>query len=117
MDKTEIGDAGDALDFALDHIDDSYARTDFLEGWRLGDVSEWPEYTRWLAVQYPNGRRPTVPEGLVKARALAAREVEGDSDNPLRVAEANRIYAGERDDSELVQRHLATLREGSRDDS
>jgi hypothetical protein len=45
------GDAGDALDFALDHINDAYERTDFLEGWREGDVSEWPEFFSWLHIQ------------------------------------------------------------------
>lgn len=36
-------------------------------------------------------------------RNKVAREVEGDSDNPLRVAEANRIYAGDRDHTDAVQ--------------
>lgn len=42
-------------------------------------------------------------ESLAAARQAAAREVEGDSDNPLRVAEANAIYEGLRDDTPVVQ--------------
>jgi hypothetical protein len=45
------GDAGDALDFALDHIEDPFERSDFLECWRSGDVADWPEYFDWLHVQ------------------------------------------------------------------
>lgn len=48
---------------------------------------------------------PTEP--VIAARQKAAREVEGDSDNPLRVAEANAIYAGQRDDTPVVQKYLA----------
>lgn len=37
-------------------------------------------------------------EALAKARRKYAAEVEGDSDNPLRVAKANAILRGEHDD-------------------
>jgi hypothetical protein len=59
--KSAIGDAGDALDFALDHIDDTWSRTDFLESWREGDLAEWPEYTRWLEVQRQGALRNLAP--------------------------------------------------------
>lgn len=54
--KWPNGDAGDALDYALDHIDDPYKRTDFLDTWRSAagddnDLGEWPEYFRWLNTQ------------------------------------------------------------------
>jgi hypothetical protein len=57
------GTAQNALDFALDHIDDAFERTDFLESWRDNDVSEWPEYASWLHANYRNevigiGERP-----------------------------------------------------------
>jgi hypothetical protein len=57
LEKWANGDAGDALDWALDHLNDSYERTDFLECWREGDVSHWPEYAHWLSVQYRAERR------------------------------------------------------------
>lgn len=37
-------------------------------------------------------------EQIALAREICARIVEGDSDNPLRVQEANRYLAGKRDD-------------------
>jgi hypothetical protein len=45
------GDAADAIDYALGHIDDAFERSDFLECWRDGDVSDWPAYFRWLHTQ------------------------------------------------------------------
>lgn len=41
---------------------------------------------------------------IQKARVAYARLVEGDSDNPLRVAKANEIYAGNYDDEILAHR-------------
>jgi hypothetical protein len=48
--------------------------------------------------------------GVEQARQRVAAEVEGDSDSPLRVAEANAILAGRRDASSTVYRELATER-------
>lgn len=33
-----------ALNFALDEIDDLYEKAAFLNAWREGDTSEWPEF-------------------------------------------------------------------------
>jgi hypothetical protein len=50
---------------------------------------------------------PRPEEGVTQEqRNQVAREVEGDSDNPLRVREANAIYEGKRDD--FVRSHLTT---------
>lgn len=64
----EIGAAGDALDFALDRIDDLYEQGSFLDNWRHGDVDEWPEYRSWLATQRAGAAEPRAalaphPEG------------------------------------------------------
>jgi hypothetical protein len=48
------------------------------------------------------------PSELQQARIRVAREVEGDSDNPWRVAEANAIYDGKRDDVYPELRALTT---------
>jgi hypothetical protein len=43
------GTAGQALEYALDHMD-NYADMDvFLRAWREGDLDEWPEFYTWLA--------------------------------------------------------------------
>lgn len=46
-----IGDHGtaqDAIDFVLAHCRTVEAET-FLLHWRMGDLTEWPEYYVWLA--------------------------------------------------------------------
>lgn len=43
------GDAGDAIDFACDHLRDD--PRDFLEAWREGRLEDYPEYTKWIAFQ------------------------------------------------------------------
>lgn len=50
------GDAGDAIDFALDHTDSSFEMYDFLECWREGRLCQWPAYHRWLQVQRDGAR-------------------------------------------------------------
>jgi hypothetical protein len=57
------GDAADALDYALVHINDSHERTDFLECWYEGDVGYWPDYLRWLSVQRDGARAASTAEG------------------------------------------------------
>ena len=42
---TTGGDAGDALDWALDHCKEPVF---FLEDWRQGLASEWTDYMKWL---------------------------------------------------------------------
>jgi len=72
--KIELGDAGDALDWALDHLDDSFERTDFLESWRLGDVVEWPGYSRWLERQRKGAAEARVNNGPTDAFHLTCPE-------------------------------------------
>lgn len=51
------GDAGDALDWALDHIEGPECdRIVFLEAWREGRLDEWPDYHRWLKVQHEGAK-------------------------------------------------------------
>jgi hypothetical protein len=56
MNARPYGDAGDALDFALDHIRNSHAQIAFLDDWRsAGDgfdfETRWPGFMQWLGVQ------------------------------------------------------------------
>jgi hypothetical protein len=46
--KWPDGDAGDALDWGLDHAKELGF---FLEDWRKDGAQEWPEYHRWLKFQ------------------------------------------------------------------
>lgn len=77
-----LGNAGDAIDFAIDHIEDPFERTDFLDAWREGAVSEWPEYARWLQVQRDGAMQAAQAlsnsgaENLVSMLVQAARERE-----------------------------------------
>ena len=50
--RPPLGDAGDAIDYALGHIPDQTEAMTFLDKWREGDVNEWPEYFTWLERQY-----------------------------------------------------------------
>lgn len=46
------GTANDAIDYALDGGGEAWTQTvEFLTAWRDGDLSEWPEYYRWLRDQ------------------------------------------------------------------
>jgi len=48
-----IGNAQDAMDYALDVVFPAGNEGDtFLRSWREGDLSEWPEYFTWLAARY-----------------------------------------------------------------
>jgi hypothetical protein len=49
LQKWPNGDAGDAVDFACDHAKEPLF---FLEDWRKDGAREWPDYRRWLKVQY-----------------------------------------------------------------
>src|SRR5690348_12755807 len=49
--KWPFGDAGDAIDWACDHIDDKLECHTFLEAWRTGNLSEWSDYLEWAAFQ------------------------------------------------------------------
>lgn len=49
------------------------------------------------------------PEMLTMARAICARIVEGDSDNPLRVMKANRYLTGDFDDDHHIAIALAAI--------
>ncbi len=68
------GDAGDALDYGLDHIKNPKAQLGFLDDWRDGRELEtrWPGFVRWLRVQR---------EG-VTAQGMAARS--GETAQPVR---------------------------------
>lgn len=48
------GDAGDAIDFACDHVKDKPML--FLEDWRVGRADQWPEYMKWLATQHAGAK-------------------------------------------------------------
>lgn len=50
------GDAGDAIDFALGHLDKSNVVA-FLEDWREDRALEWSGYERWLEVQREGARK------------------------------------------------------------
>ena len=42
----ECADAVAAINFALDDIEDQHEQIVFLEDWREGDVSSWPEFIK-----------------------------------------------------------------------
>ena len=42
----QCADAVAAINFALDDIEDTYERTDFLASWREGDIAPWPEFLK-----------------------------------------------------------------------
>lgn len=45
-----FGDHGkgeDAIKYAL-NLADHWEMRDFLEGWQMGDLEEWPDYYEWL---------------------------------------------------------------------
>jgi hypothetical protein len=68
-----FGDAGDAVDFALDHLSPMPKMRWFLEDWRSAGAdsnfaAEWPDYMRWLKAQQ---------EGA-KASALQSLQVGGE---------------------------------------
>lgn len=46
-----VGDHGsgtDAIEFALERIEDHYDRQDFLTAWLHGDLFEYPDFYEWL---------------------------------------------------------------------
>jgi hypothetical protein len=68
-----FGDAGDAIDYALDHLSPMANTRWFLDDWRLAGADSnfadrWPDYMRWLKVQQ---------EGA-KASALQSLQVGGE---------------------------------------
>jgi hypothetical protein len=68
-----FGDAGDAIDYALDHLSPMANTCWFLDDWRLAGAdsnfaARWPGYMRWLKVQQ---------EGA-KASALQSLQVGGE---------------------------------------
>ncbi|ATC25183.1 hypothetical protein [Caulobacter vibrioides] len=42
--QRRLGTALDALNFAMDKIDDTAERSRFLDDWRCGDLGAWPDY-------------------------------------------------------------------------
>lgn len=44
----EASNAVEAINFALDKIEDPYDRLYFLVGWREGDIAEYPEFLSYL---------------------------------------------------------------------
>lgn len=84
------GDAGDAIDFALGHINEADAAIRFLDDWR-GDFSHrWPDYHRWLAVQRKGARQ--------------ARQPAAEADEVGRLREALRPFAEKADKREAYVR-------------
>jgi hypothetical protein len=63
---SEFGSAGDAIDFACDHIQWPAEAMEFLEDWRGDKASEWPGYVRWLAVQREGAMQAARLTGLDK---------------------------------------------------
>ena len=49
-----IGTAEQAIDFALNKIDDHYDRAEFLESYQHGDISDWPEYADFIGMSERN---------------------------------------------------------------
>lgn len=47
----ECEDPIKAIDFALDDIIGDHDAMDFLAGWREGDVSEYPEFIKFVTKQ------------------------------------------------------------------
>jgi hypothetical protein len=43
------GTTQQALEFALDYIDDPYDTIQFLKDWREAELDEWPEFYAWLS--------------------------------------------------------------------
>jgi hypothetical protein len=55
--KWPQGDAGDAIDYACDHImSGSFEAMQFLEQWREGRANERRDYVHWLKVQRDGAR-------------------------------------------------------------
>ena len=96
------GDAGDAIDYALGHIADPDEQSDFLDNWRAGTVDHWPDYARWLEVQYRH--RPNQRTTSGEANGLAD-EIEAMA-NGLRVS----MWAKRDDIISLLDRASASLR-------
>ena len=48
MTRSNHGTAQDAITFALDELDDTWDRLEFLRHWREGALDEWPEFYPWL---------------------------------------------------------------------
>lgn len=47
----DIGTAVEVINYAIEEIDDHYARLHFLRAWRDGSVAdgeEWDHYFKWL---------------------------------------------------------------------
>lgn len=40
-----------AINFALDKLDDALSAQTFMSAWREGDLSEWPEYVAFCSEQ------------------------------------------------------------------
>jgi hypothetical protein len=71
-----LGKAGDAVDFACDHISDRLKAIGFLEGWREGDVGEWPEYSKWLAVQHKGAKSAAMRKAAQRGDYCGIVEVD-----------------------------------------
>lgn len=48
MIRPNHGTGEDAITFALDELDDTWDRLEFLRHWRDGVLDEWPEFYPWL---------------------------------------------------------------------
>jgi hypothetical protein len=71
-----FGDAGDAIDFALDHTSDSFQMFCFLEDWRSDRAGEWPGYMKWLQTQRDGAltQKPRPISGGERAGAAYRRQ-------------------------------------------
>lgn len=43
------GTANQAITYALDVLPDLFGGMDFLQCWREGNLTDWPEFYAWLA--------------------------------------------------------------------
>lgn len=69
MARSPNGDAGDAIDWALDHLPIGDEISDFLSAWREGELGEWPDYLAWVKVQH---------DGAAEARANLDQQEDGN---------------------------------------
>lgn len=50
--KRDIGSATEAIDYAIEEVDDHFDRLQFLKDWRDGSIAnhadEWKHYFKWL---------------------------------------------------------------------
>jgi hypothetical protein len=72
------GSAGDAIDYALGHLLHD-EKVEFLDAWREGALAPWPDYARWLEVQYRGRTDQRTTSG--EANRLADDEINRIKDH------------------------------------